>query len=728
MEQPRKARQELSLPEILAALASDRRKIIAIIAGTVLLAVAYLVIAPRIYYADSLIRLEYISDRTSRDASAPLVEVGASFDRATRIPAAIALIKSRVVLGEAVDKLPLEVQVTPMTVPVIGDAIRRYIEHPQFPIPDFLKRYNFKGEHIGVQTFELPEALKDVTFSVVINEGGRFTLLDENGTALGQGTIGQAEMFETVDGPVRIAIDQQSSHPGARFSVIRRSRDSAIRMLGERLIVTEEGPDSGLIRIAMQGENKNLIKSVVGAVAASYIRKTNEWRSADIRKALAYLESELPALKSDAEKADAAIRKLRQSKRVVDLGPEIESIIDRTVELEKQRADLATERSRYTNSHPTARVLDSQIAALDKQISDLDHRIKTLPGVQQKTAELSRVAETNAALYSMVYKKTQELRLLQSSSGRSARLVDDGYVAADPVKPKPVFVITVALVLGLFAGAARSILRRVWHGVLFNPSDLETLLGIPVYTSLPYAPSQRALENKYRRKKLPAVLADYAPSDITVEGLRTLRTWLSTADFRSGNKGLLITGASPGVGKTFISVNLASVLAATGRRVLLIDTDLRRGNLHRQLGVEPSPGLSDLITGHATLSSGTIHSVSNESFSLMPRGTRYSDSSELLLRERFAEILRMAREEFDDVIIDSPPILAVSDAAIVGCHVDSALLVVREGINTPDELAEASKRLQQAGVPLRGAVLNGLRTNVSRYFYHYGNYEKVADT
>lgn len=728
MEQPRKARQELSLPEVFHALAADWRKVAAVTAGALLLAVAYIATTPKVYYADSVIRLENVADRRHAETARSLMEAEATFERSTNIPAAIGLIKSRMVLGEAVDQLSMQVISSPVTVPVVGYLVANHLNFPEYPLPEPFRAYGFRNEQLQVGTFDVPEALEDVPFSITIGTGNTFSLADETGRTLGEGRIGELESFPSPVGNVQIQVSGHTSHAGARFELKRRSRDSAIRILRERIIVTEEGRDSGLLRIAMQGENRDFIKAAVGAIATSYISKTNEWRSADIRQALAYLEEELPVLKAETEKADAALRKLRQSRRVVELGAEIERVIDRTVELETQRADLARERSRYMDTHPTARLLDSEIAAFDKQISDLDQRIKGLPLVQQETAELSRIAETNAALYSMVYEKTQELRLLQSSSGRSARLVDDGFVAADPVKPKAALVIAVALVLGLLAGSARAVLRRVWHGVLFAPSDVETLLGIPVYTSLPYARSQRALESKHRRKKLPAVLADYAPSDITVEGLRTLRTWLSTADFRSGNKGLLITGASPGVGKTFISVNLASVLAATGRRVLLIDTDLRRGNLHRQLGVEPSPGLSDLITGHATLSSGTIHSVSNESFSLMPRGTRYSDSSELLLRERFAEILRMAGEEFDDVIIDSPPILAVSDAAIIGRHVGSALLVVREGVNTPDELAEASKRLQQAGVPLRGAVLNGLKTNVSRYFYHYGDYEKVVDT
>lgn len=728
MEQPRKARQELSLPEVFHALAADWRKIAAVTAGALLLAVAYVVITPKVYYADSVIKLENIADRRGAHNAPSLMEAEGSFDRATNIPAAISLIKSRMVLGEAVDRLSMQVVSSPVMFPVVGDLVASRVERPDYPVPEVLGAYGFKNERLEIGAFEVPEALEDVSFSVTVGTDDRFVFSDESGKRIGEGRIGELETFPLPEGPVHLRVGGHTSHPGARFELKRRSRDSAIRLLRDRIIVTEEGRDSGLIRIAMQGEDRTFIKAAVGAVAASYIARTNEWRSADIRQALGYLQEELPVLKAETEKAEAALRKLRQSRRVVELGAQVERLIDRAVELETQRADLARERSRYMDSHPTARILDSEIAALDQQINGLNGQIRGLPAVQQETAELSRIAETNAALYSTVYEKIQELRLLQSSSGRSARLVDDGHVAADPVKPKAALIIAVALVLGFLAGSARSVLRRVWHGVLFAPTDVETLLGIPVYTSLPYARSQRALEHRHRRKKLPAVLADHAPSDITVEGLRTLRTWLSTADFRSGGKGLLITGASPGVGKTFISMNLASVLAATGRRVLLIDTDLRRGNLHRHLGVEPSPGLSDLITGHATLTSGIIHSVSNESFSLMPRGTRYADSSELLLRERFAEILRVAGEHFDDVIIDSPPILAVSDAAIIGRHVGSALLVVREGVNTPDELAEASKRLQQAGVPLRGAVLNGLRTNVSRYFYHYGDYEKVADT
>lgn len=728
MDDPRKARQQLSVPEIFHALSADWRKIASVTTAVVIVASVYIAVTPKLYEADSLIKLENIADRRDSNNPRSYIEAEAPFDRATSIPAAISLIKSRVILGDAVDQLPLEVVVSPVDAPLIGPLLSKYVDLPEWSLPGFLRALSFKNEHVGIGEFQVPEELLDTPFSLVIGEENRFTLEDDNGRVLGLGRVGEPATFETGSGPVHVRVENHASHPGGRFELMRRSRSAAIRELRKRIKVFEQGKDSGLIRISMQGEDREVIKSVVDAVATSYIDQTNAWRSADINEALAYLEKELPVLKVETQKAESALKKLRQNRGVVDLTAEVQKIIDRTVDLETQRAELARERSRYMDTHPTARILDSEIAALDRQIGELDSGIKGLPAVQQETAELSRVADTNAALYSMVFEKIQELRLLRSSSGRSARLIDEGHVGTEPVEPKVALVLVLAVLMGLMGGAATVVLRRIWHGVLFAPNDVETLLGLPVYTSLPYARSQRSMESKYRRKKLPAVLAEYAPSDITVEGLRTLRTWLSTADFRSGGKGLLITGASPGVGKTFISMNLASVLAATGRRVLLIDTDLRRGNLHRQLGVEASPGLSDLITGHANLSSAIIHSVSNENFSLMPRGTRYSDSSELLLRERFAQLLKIVGEQFDDVVIDSPPILAVSDAAIIGRHVGSALLVVREGVNTPDELAEASKRLQQAGVPLRGAVLNGLRTNVSRYFYHYGEYEKVADT
>lgn len=188
------------------------------------------------------------------------------------------------------------------------------------------------------------------------------------------------------------------------------------------------------------------------------------------------------------------------------------------------------------------------------------------------------------------------------------------------------------------------------------------------------------------------------------------------------NNILMISGASPNAGKTFISTNLAAVITQTGKRVLFIDTDMRKGYTHKLFNTNNENGLSDILSGKISMDKA-VKKVASGGFDYISRGLVPPNPAELLMHRRFDELMTWARENYDIIVLDTPPILAVTDAAIIGNYVGTTLLVARFEENTTKEIEVSYKRFEQSGVVVKGCILNGVvKKSGSYYGYGYNHY------
>jgi tyrosine-protein kinase Etk/Wzc len=291
-------------------------------------------------------------------------------------------------------------------------------------------------------------------------------------------------------------------------------------------------------------------------------------------------------------------------------------------------------------------------------------------------------------------------------------------------------VVVGATLLGALVMIGFVFLRQMLDRGVEDPADIERL-GLPVYASILLSAQERAnaLPSHRRRRHLrPNLLALSAPADLAMEALRGLRTSLHFARNEPKNNLLMITGPSSGVGKSFVASNLAVTTAQAGQRVMLIDADMRRGTLHQVVGTRCEDGLSELIANRITLETAIRRVAGTENLSFIPRGELPPNPSELLMHPNFAALLAQVAARYDLVIIDTPPVLAVTDAVVIGNHVGTSLLVVRFGLNQQREIALAKQRLEQNGVQVEGAIVNGVEKRAGGlYAYgYYGHRPKAA--
>ncbi len=416
----------------------------------------------------------------------------------------------------------------------------------------------------------------------------------------------------------------------------------------------------------------------------------------------------------------------RTQENSVDLNTETQallaSVVQADTELESKKAERSELERRFTPSYPGFHDLDNKIHLLQQRRAELESAVAKLPDSQQRILQLNRDVEVTTQLYTELLKTAQQLRVAKAGTVGNVRVIDEAAVGFDPIAPRKARILAVALVLGVLTGLMLIWLIRNLRVTVEDAENIERNLGLPVYATVPHSKLEvkESKAAKQRRSKVN-LLAVAHEDDDAIESLRSLRTALRFAVAEAGAAGVMVTGPSLGVGKSFVSKNLAILLAQTGESVVLVDADMRRGHLHRDFGLSRDPGLSEYLSQDLQ-SVDVIRSTLVDGLEIVTCGTRPPKVSELLMSPRFELLIEALKQRFKHVIIDAPPILAVSDAASLGRYAGVTMMVVRAGQHPIQEIEQAVKRLSLAGIRTSGFVLNDLDTTRLRYRYGYSGY------
>ena len=717
---------EIDLRELLDVLRSGLGLILAIAAAVTAAGLLYALTEPPSYTAEGLVQVE----KEKGSLSASLNELSSLIGAApAETEAELALIKSRMVLGKVAETLKLPIVAEPDYFPVIGEAIARARADLAEPAPAVLGLQSFAwgGERITVSALELPDALLDVGLTLVAGADGAFTVLDEDGETMLTGRAGQAaEAQVPAYGAVRIFVQELRARPGTEFQVLRLSPQSLFASMGERLAVSEQGKESGIIQISYQDQRPARAAAVVNEIQNVYLLQNVERRSEEAEQSLEFLRAQLPQVKAKVDEAQAHLNSYQMQQGTADVQKETELVLDQAVQLETARLTLDQERQgalqRFTAQHPVVLALDEQLRGIETELSKLKGQVERLPEKQQEIFGLMRDLQVNSELYVALLNSMQELQVAKAGTVGDVRIVDPALVPREPSKPNKKLIVLASVMLGLFAGVAAVFLRRALLRGVDRPEDVERALGLATYASIPYSPQQKKLDERARRGAATgaAILASVDGADTAVEALRSLRTSLHFALLEARNNVIMLTSPIPGVGKSFVSVNLAALLAQAGKKAVVVDADLRRGLIHKPLGVAASPGVSDFVAGDLSLDQ-VLRSTPVDGMNFVPKGATPPNPGEVLLHERFKQLVSELSARFDYVFIDTPPVLPVADAATVGQLCGSTLLVLKAAEHPMRSIEETYRRLRNAGVDVRGVIFNQVGHKAGSYGYgHYG--------
>ncbi|HCO1954448.1 TPA: polysaccharide biosynthesis tyrosine autokinase [Escherichia coli] len=694
----------IEIGRLIGELIDHRKLIIAVTSAFTVLAVLYALLATPIYQANALIQVEQKQGNAILNSLTQMLP-----DAQPQSAPEIALLQSRMILGKTVTDLDLQTVVKQKYFPIIGRGLARALGESNGKIS--ITRLYLPGSDDA----DAPK----VILTVIDNE--KYEITGDDFTV--HGKVG--ELLE--DKNISILVNEIKAEPGTKFNVIYRSRLKAINDLQEVLSVSDQGKDTGMLTLMLSGDDPALISNILNSISQNYLAQNVARQAAQDAKSLEFLNQQLPKVRSDLDIAENKLNAYRQMKDSVDLSMEARSVLSQIVNVDNQLNELTFREAEisqlYKKEHPTYKALIEKRQILQEEKNKLNKKVSDMPTTQQEVLRLSRDVESGRAVYMQLLNRQQELSIAKSSAIGNVRIIDNAVTEPKPIKPKKLMIVAIGVFLGLLVSVGLVLLNVFLRRGIESPEQLEDM-GVNVYASVPVSErlTKNVGKNKRRKNESDALLAIENPADLAVEAIRSLRTSLHFAMMEAKNNVLMISGASPNAGKTFISTNLAAIIASTGKKILFIDADLRKGYVHKMLGFSESAGLSNILSGQKKIED-VVTTVKNAGFDYISRGNIPPNPAELLTHPRFENLLTWATYNYELVIIDTPPILAVTDAAIIGKYAGTTLLVARFESNTVKEILVSIKRFEQSGIAIKGCILNGVVRKASSYYsYGYNHY------
>lgn len=695
---------EIDLSRLIGELIDHRKLIISLTSIFALVALVYVLFATPTYQADSLVQIEQKQGNAILNNLSQMLP-----DSQPQSAPEIAVLQSRMILGKTVDDLNLQIIVKQNYFPFFGRGWARLLNESQGSL------VISKLDITNGQDDEEPE------FNLVVLDKNHYQITYHDKLINGQ--VGNL----VNEGGLLIKVDSISADIGTDFSIRKVTKLKAISDLQDRFTAVDQGKDTGILVLSLYGDNPDLIKRTINSISHNYLSQNIARQAAQDAKSLDFLNQQLPKVRNDLDIAEDKLNRYRRLSDSVDLSLEAKSVLDQIVNVDNQLNELTFRESEisqlYTKEHPTYKALLEKRKTLQDERVKLNKKVSSMPETQQEILRLSRDVESGRAVFMQLLNRQQELNIAKSSAIGNVRIIDDAITQPKPVKPKKVLVVFIGIFLGMFTSIAIILMRVFFRKGIESPEQLEEL-GINVYASIPVSEwmSKNHKMGKKSNVENTRFLAIDNPADVAIEAIRSLRTSLHFAMMEARNNILMISGASPNAGKTFVSSNLAAIIAQSGKKVLFVDADMRKGYVHRIFSDDNERGLSDVLSGQINKEQ-CIKKNNQIGFDFISRGKTPPNPAELLMHPRFKDLLDWVSSEYDIILIDTPPILAVTDAAIIGNYVGTSLLVARFEANTAKEIEVSVNRFNQSGVDIKGAILNGVVKKASTYYgYGYSNY------
>ena len=650
------------------------------------------------------------------------------------------LIRSRMILEPVVNLLHLRIRLSDPNIGAL-DRIKSNSTDTQINKPEGVSLKTEDGE-AKISQFNVSQEYLNQSFTLTRSATG-FVLT--NGFDDFKGQIGKAHLFKGTDGQIQIKVDDLPAD-GYSVNITKQSLQTTTDQINSALSVVEKGKQTGIIQLSMTGANQQQTSLILKQIVLSYIDQNQSRGSEETTKTISFMETQIPTLKKKLEDSEAVFNDFRKKYGTIDVGKEAELLLTENSQIDAQlnelklkKADLTTY---YTEEHPLVVQINEQLAVLNARKNEIDDTIAGLPEIQREFLQLSADTTINREIYLTLLKNYEQLKIVKAGQIGFARIIDLPISTYKAIAPKKLQIMILAMLLGAMLGTMLVLLKNMLRNVVKDPERIEGKTGVPVVATIPRSPLLTRLR---KNKKAPNRLLAYVDNNsLSYEAIKSLRTNLMfgmPVEGRAGQRAkvILVTGESPGVGKSFISANLTEVFAQLDKKVLIIDADMRLGELHRMFSMSQDNGLADYLSQDVTHLSkpntqiaevitsqesnkltSFIHPTGIDNIDFMPRGQHPRNPASLLANGSFNHLMAELNLHYDYILIDSPPVLAASDAMILAQHADKVLMVTRYDDSIEGQLVYAVNQMNKANIKVDGIILNDVQQGImSKYSYHY---------
>ena len=655
-----------------------------------------------IYQVDALLQIE--SKNNKGMAGAMMGGLGSLFASSSPAETEIELIKSRQIIGDAVEKMRLS-----------------YVANPTRK----LQRLLHKEGRMELNQFEIPwdnipEKERGKPWVAVAKDSLTFDLYDHNyKKVIGDCHAGETYRIPYAGDSVIFSVYKMSIKNGQRFELSKMNKLDAIEAFKSAFDIKEKGKKTGILEFSYQDIYPDRATEIVNEIANAYLRQNVERSNAEAQKTLEFLEKQLPEVKAQMDSAMLRFNTYRNRVGSVDINAETRLVLERRNKLQQDLLNLQQKKKDairlFQPEHPTIKTYEEQENALKRELALNSSESKKLPATQQEVLKLNNEVDLTKIMYTSMLNNIQQLKLVSAGEVGTVRIIDYAEQVTKATKPKKKIILGVALFLGFLFGAALvSIKSKISNGVR-DANFIEKETGFSVYAKIPKGNPNGA--------KGTRPLAVVEPDDVAVESLRALRSSLEFSMDEGCRPVIGVSGLIPGVGKSFISVNLAALFAGLGKRVLLIDADLRKGRLHKEFGIKRGNGLSQLLMHNAELKDVILNTEVNNLF-ILPCGSVPSNPSELLGSKHYAELIAKLEREYDMIIIDTPPIMLVTDATLACRFASQLVMVIEYNKHSIDAIKDGMAQLLKGNAEAHASIVINKyeHSHSDGYGYKYGKY------
>lgn len=708
----------IDLKELFFSLIAQWKLIALCIILSLICALLYIRVTPSTYSTDALVQVEDGKSAASAALMGELKEISGGLGQKSPADAEIEILNSRMVLGKVINDLNLNIKVLDSKNTVLGRLMSA--EQGQLKFDAQGVSYSTQQHHFLIKQLDVPNYYLDKKLNLNFKPDNKFKLSYKD-KILVEGLLNQTNQFNDTYGTWKINISSQNPFE-QEFIISKLSLPSAVKALKLNYGVAEKGKMTGVIGLNYSGEDKQHITNVLNHVLAIYHEQNIERKTLESKQTLNFLDQQLPDLKQQLEKSELKFNEFREKYNTVDVTQESELMLKQNIELEKMRIELKQKQAelsaKYTPDHPLMAEINAQVSALNQKTSELNQSIKKLPETQRLYLQLYRDVKVNTELYTALLNSYQQLKIVKAGEIGNVRIIDTAVEPDRPIKPKKLIILILSLFVGGFIGVLIALLRNMMRSGIKDSTEIENNLDLPVYATVPRSPVQESRIKLLKKKKTIPVLAVKHSDDIAIESLRSMRTAIHFALSSAKNNLIMISGPAPEMGKSFVSTNLATILAQSDKRVLIVDADMRRGYLNKYFNQDNQPGLAEFLNGQSDIDS-IVKTTEIPNLSVVTRGKSPTNPSELLSSSKFKEFLDLIADKFDHVIIDTPPVLAVTDGIIISQFAGVNLVIARYAKTQMKELELTINRFEQVGVKVNGIILNDIQRSSAGYGYGY---------
>ncbi|UYF78954.1 polysaccharide biosynthesis tyrosine autokinase [Acinetobacter ursingii] len=716
----------IDLKELFFTLIAQWKIITLCIILSLICALLYIRVTPETYSVDALVQVE---DSKSAASAALLGELssvaGAVGGQKSPADAEREILNSRLVLGQVIQNLNLNIQIKDTNDTVFNRLIsesKRKLEYSQSGV-----LFKENGQSFFVEKFDVPHYFLDKPLTLQFKQN-QFSLSYKD-DVVAEGRLNQDNVLTTKKGQWQIRINSATAFK-QEFKITKFALPTAVKNLTDQYSVAERGKMTGVLGLTYQGQDQEEITQVLNNILAVYHAQNIERKSLESKQTLSFLDKQLPELRKQLEDSEKKFNQFREQHNTVDVTQESELLLKQNIQLETMRIELQQKQAelaaKYTPDHPLMAEINAQVATVNKKLGELNGTLKRLPELQRLYLQLYRDVKVNTELYTNLLNSYQQLKISEAGEIGNVRIIDNAVEPIKPIKPKKLIVLILSLFVGGFIGVLIALTRNMLRTGIKDSAQIENELELPVYATVPRSPVQENRLAVLKKKKNIPILAVKHSDDVAIESLRSIRTAIHFALSGAKNNIIMISGPAPEVGKSFLSTNLATIFAQGDKKVLLIDADLRRGYLHKYFNLESQPGLTELLTDQASLTQ-IMHSTEVPNLSFISRGKSPSNPSELLSSQKFQTLLQELSQHYDHIILDTPPVLAVTDGIIISQYTGVNLIVARHAKTQMKELELTLNRFEQAGTKVNGFILNDIQRSASgSYGYNYAYAYKAA--